>query len=105
MEILGVGVDEQGRCEHWHSERDVVALQFPCCGRFYACRECHDALADHPAAVWPVAEFETQAILCGACGETLTIARYLALDPYACPGCGHEFNPGCRTHRHLYFGS
>ena len=46
--IRGVDVDERGRCAHWRTERDVVAHRCETCGRFWACHECHRALADHP---------------------------------------------------------
>jgi len=35
---------------------DIVAIQMRCCGLFYACKDCHLALADHPIAVWPQSE-------------------------------------------------
>jgi hypothetical protein len=31
----------------------------------------------------------------------MTYWQYQAVDN--CPGCGHEFNPGCSAHRHKYF--
>ena len=42
--VFGVGVDQrsESRCDHWHSELDIVAIKFPCCGKFYACRSYHD---------------------------------------------------------------
>ena len=42
--VFGVGVDQrsESRCDHWHSELDIVAIKFLCCGKFYACRSCHD---------------------------------------------------------------
>ena len=43
-----------------------------------------------------------EAILCGACGATLTIRQYMQGDS-CCPACGAHFNPGCRSHYHLYF--
>ena len=30
--IHGIDVDSQGRCAHWHSERDVVANMCGACG-------------------------------------------------------------------------
>ena len=32
MEIYGIQLDQAGRCRHYHSEADVVALR---------CRQCH----------------------------------------------------------------
>jgi uncharacterized CHY-type Zn-finger protein len=73
-----------------------------CCGVYYSCRQCHDELANHPAELWPVSERGRQAILCGACGEEMSIDDYLACAD-RCPACAAPFNPGCARHRHLYF--
>lgn len=73
-----------------------------CCGIYYACKDCHDALAGHAAQAWPCAEFDATAILCGACGSEMSVQAYLDCTD-ACPSCGAGFNPGCRTHRHFYF--
>ena len=100
--VRGVEVDPQTRCAHWRSPRDVVAIQMKCCGEFWACKDCHEALAGHAIEVWPRSERDVQAILCGACGERTSIATYLAA-PDRCPACRTDFNPGCRTHHHFYF--
>jgi uncharacterized CHY-type Zn-finger protein len=100
--VLGLDIDPQTRCAHYHGALDVIAIKMRCCGAFYACRECHDALADHAVRVWPRAEWAERAILCGACGEALSIEAYLACND-RCPACAAPFNPGCRTHHHLYF--
>jgi uncharacterized CHY-type Zn-finger protein len=102
--VFGVDLDRQTRCAHWRGELDVIAIKLRCCGRFYACRDCHDALEGHPAEVWPVNERDERAILCGVCGETLSIRRYLDCEN-RCPACGAGFNPGCRLHHHLYFAA
>jgi uncharacterized CHY-type Zn-finger protein len=101
-EVRGLELDPQSRCAHWHGPLDIVALKMRCCGVYYACRECHDALADHPAQLWPLAERDAPAVLCGACQAELSIAAYLACDD-TCPACAAPFNPGCKLHRHLYF--
>jgi uncharacterized CHY-type Zn-finger protein len=98
----GVNVDPQTRCQHWHGATDIIAIKMKCCGVYYACRDCHDALADHPARVWPESEWEQEAILCGACGTVLTIHQYMR-SGYCCPACRARFNPRCRNHFHLYF--
>jgi uncharacterized CHY-type Zn-finger protein len=100
--VHGLDLDPQTRCAHWHGPLDIVALRLPCCGLYYACRDCHDALADHPARVWPRAEQDAAAAMCGACGAEMSVREYLACDD-RCPACGAAFNPGCRLHRHLYF--
>lgn len=101
-EVRGLEADPQTRCAHWRSARDIVAIQMRCCGEWYACADCHAALADHPIAVWPRAEWAEPAILCGACGHRLSIAAYVGGED-RCPACSAPFNPGCRHHHHLYF--
>ena len=100
--VHGLDLDPETRCAHWRGPLDVIAIKMRCCGRYYACRDCHDALADHPAAAWPRAEWDAPAVLCGACGTEMSVAAYLACDNH-CPACGAASNPGCKLHRHLYF--
>jgi uncharacterized CHY-type Zn-finger protein len=104
--VFGLDLDRETRCRHWRSPRDIVALRLPCCGRYYACRACHDALADHEARVWPRADFDQAAAqpaaMCGVCGHEMSAAAYLECAD-RCPACAAAFNPGCRLHRHLYF--
>lgn len=100
-DVGGTGVDQQARCAHWNSEVDVVAIRFRCCGDFYACHSCHQEAVDHPAEIWPRDRFAEQAILCGVCGSTLSIADYLTAT--ACPWCAARFNPRCALHAHRYF--
>lgn len=102
VRVRGVSVGPETRCAHYDTDRDVVAVRFPCCERFYPCFECHRAVADHRASTWSDGSFDRRAVLCGACGERLPIAAYLA-DPTACPACSAPFNPGCADHHHLYF--
>ena len=100
--VQGIDVDGQTRCRHWRGVSDVVALKMKCCGIWTPCHACHAAVADHPAAVWPLAERHATAVLCGACGARLSIAEYLVARS-RCPRCGVAFNPGCANHHHLYF--
>ncbi|HLA94569.1 MAG TPA: CHY zinc finger protein [Pyrinomonadaceae bacterium] len=100
--VFGVDVDAETRCAHWHSELDIIAIKFKCCGKYYPCFECHTAEADHKAEVWPVDEFEAEAILCGGCGKRLRIAEYMSSGS-KCPACLRQFNPGCENHYDLYF--
>ena len=100
--VLGVDLDPQTRCAHWHSALDIVAIKMRCCGEWYACKDCHDALADHPIRAWPRREWDQPAVLCGACGGTMDVSAYLACED-RCPACDAAFNPGCRLHRHFYF--
>ncbi|GAB3413317.1 CHY zinc finger protein [Haloparvum alkalitolerans] len=100
--LRGVAVDPETRCAHWDDPVDVVALRFGCCGAFYPCDRCHDAVADHPAEPWPRDRFSEPAVLCGVCGATMTPPEYFACGD-SCPDCGAAFNPGCRAHRDRYF--
>lgn len=98
----GVDIDAQTRCGHYHGPDDVLAIRLACCDVFYACRECHDELADHPAVVWQSDRFKEKALLCGRCQKAFSIHAYLR-DPEHCPSCSGLFNPNCRLHHHLYF--
>lgn len=99
--VHGIGVDEQTRCAHYHQPFDVIAIKHYCCGAYYPCHACHDALADHPVQVWPVDRFAEPAVLCGVCGLELSVIQYLGTN--SCPECQSEFNPGCKLHPELYF--
>ena len=102
VRVVGIDVDAQTRCAHYHSPLDVVALKFKCCGVWHPCIDCHRALADHAPLPWPMAERSAEAVLCGMCGSRMSIAAYLDC-ANACPHCGAAFNPGCAAHHHLYF--
>ena len=101
-EVKGVGVDNESRCAHYHSARDIIAIKMKCCGEFYACKDCHDELAGHKAETWARADWALKAVRCGHCGTELTINEYLEC-ANTCPTCGASFNPGCRNHYHFYF--
>jgi uncharacterized CHY-type Zn-finger protein len=100
--VRGLNLDSQTRCVHYHKPQDIIAIKMKCCGVYYACKDCHDALADHPIKVWPRDEWDEAAVLCGNCETELTIKQYLAC-LNQCPACQAEFNPGCRNHYHFYF--
>jgi len=101
-EIRGMEVDAETRCVHWRSAVDIVAIKMACCGVYWACKDCHEALAGHAIAVWGRGEWDAQAVLCGACGLEMTIREYMECES-RCPGCGAGFNPGCKKHHHFYF--
>ena len=101
-DVVGLDVDPETRCAHYATERDVLAIAFPCCETFYPCHECHAEVADHEAEVWPRSSRGAEAVLCGACGGRLSIEAYLD-SPLVCPECGAAFNPGCRDHHDRYF--
>lgn len=100
--VSGLNVDGGTRCAHYHDERDIIAIRFKCCGKWFPCHQCHAALAGHTPEVWPKDEFDTPAILCGGCGHQLSVREYLESNS-VCPHCCRQFNPGCARHYHLYF--
>jgi uncharacterized CHY-type Zn-finger protein len=100
--VLGVDLDPQTRCAHYRTPLDIIAIRMRCCGAYYACKDCHDALAGHGLEVWPVAEWDQPAVMCGACGAEMSVRQYLECGN-GCPFCQARFNPGCRTHYHYYF--
>lgn len=101
-DVRGVDMDAQSRCAHFHGPTDIVSIKMKCCGVYYACKDCHEALADHDADVWPAEAWDQPAIRCGACGAELTIRAYLDSGAH-CPACHAAFNPKCRNHYHFYF--
>merc|ERR1712151_244218 len=59
---VGTPLPMQGACKHFR--RSNRWLRFPCCGKAFACGECHDAVADH--------EFEwATRMICGFCSREL----------------------------------
>jgi len=103
-EVRGIGVDAQTRCAHYNSPVDVIAIKMKCCRAYFACKECHDALADHQLEPWPHDKQAERAVLCGVCGAELTIANYLESATH-CPMCNASFNPRCREHHEYYFSA
>lgn len=100
--VRGLDLDANTRCRHYHCPADVIAIKMKCCETYYACIDCHAALAGHPARVWPRRQWDRQAVLCGVCNRELSIREYMNT-ANRCPDCRAEFNPGCRNHYHLYF--
>ncbi|MCH8317144.1 MAG: hypothetical protein IIA88_01385 [Bacteroidetes bacterium] len=90
------------RCKHYNSESDIIAIKFRCCSTWYPCYLCHQEMADHAIQVWKKDEFDAKAILCGRCGNELTIHQYLSSNN-KCVFCNVSFNPKCSRHHHLYF--
>ena len=102
VEVQGATIDDETRCEHYASERDVVAFKFACCGDWYPCRACHDESTDHATETWGSGEVDEHAVLCGACRTTMSIEGYVG-SGHACPECGQSFNEGCEEHWERYF--
>jgi uncharacterized CHY-type Zn-finger protein len=103
-EVSGLHLDPQTRCLHYHGPTDIIAIKMRCCLAYYACKDCHDALANHSIEPWLPSEWHTQAILCGSCRIELTISAYLQSNS-VCPNCQSAFNPRCRNHYHFYFAA
>jgi uncharacterized CHY-type Zn-finger protein len=100
--VAGVGMDGETRCAHYATERDVIAIRFPCCDTYYPCHACHVALTDHDPEPIPRGAFGEPGVLCGVCGATLSVTAYLE-SGHECPACGAAFNPGCEAHYDRYF--
>lgn len=99
--VFGFVVDDETRCKHYSSRKDIVAIKFNCCKKYYPCYKCHEESENHPITVWKKSEYDERAILCGACKKELTINEYLYAE--RCVYCHSTFNAGCQTHYHLYF--
>jgi CHY zinc finger len=65
--VRGIELDAHTDCAHYRSKLDIIAIKFNCCRTYYACFYCHELAAGHPARIWPQAEFDEKAVLCGAC--------------------------------------
>ncbi|RHW34685.1 hypothetical protein D1B33_13620 [Lysinibacillus yapensis] len=101
MKVYGSVVDGETRCTHYHSRKDIIAIKFKCCNRYYPCYRCHEEDANHEIEQWAKEEFGNKAILCGHCQTELTITEYMQSS--RCPNCNHLFNEGCAAHYPLYF--
>nr|WP_081214804.1 CHY zinc finger protein [Streptococcus oralis] len=101
MKIYGLLVDDESRCVHYHSEKDIVSLQCYECKKYYACYQCHNALENHNFAPYPLSLTEDRPILCGKCKKILTFQEYQKQT--ACPYCKTFFNSGCKEHHSYYF--
>ncbi|RDW16225.1 CHY zinc finger protein [Oceanobacillus chungangensis] len=101
MKIYGPIVDDQTRCKHYATEKDIIAIKFNCCGKYYPCYKCHNECESHAISVWKKEEFNELAIICGVCKTEHPI--YLYLDTGKCMNCNATFNEGCKKHYHLYF--
>ena len=101
MEIYGAVVDNETRCIHYHTEKDIIAIKFKCCNRYYPCYKCHEEHTDHSIEGWPKQQFDELAILCGSCHTELTIHQYM--HTLSCPYCQASFNERCAAHYPIYF--
>jgi len=102
LEVCGIEVDARTRCAHYRTPLDIIAIKMKCCGVYYACKDCHIALAAHHIEVWPHSEWDQPAVLCGACGHEMSINDYMQ-SANKCSACDADFNPKCSNHYHFYF--
>lgn len=98
--VYGIGLDAEGRCEHYHTELDVVALRCGKCRKYYACYKCHDQLEDHAFVPADAGQDADTPVLCCSCNSKLTYIQY---QQGKCAFCGHDFNPKCALHHDIYF--
>lgn len=101
IQIFGQTVDQQTRCKHYHTEKDIIAIKFRCCNKYYPCYKCHSECEDHEIELWKESEFDQLAIVCGVCKIEHTIQQYMNTNK--CINCKSSFNTGCKKHYHLYF--
>ncbi|KAL6940858.1 hypothetical protein ACO0QE_004776 [Hanseniaspora vineae] len=112
--IKGLLVDDESRCEHWHSDLDVVALKFKCCPAvYYCCYSCHLEVnnidpetgsapnGQHQIEKFSRSDDTVKLIMCGACKTEMTFTEYTK--NMKCYNCKHDFNPRCKLHYDLYF--
>lgn len=99
--INGLLVDNESRCQHYHTVLDIVALKCFQCQKYYACYQCHDSLEDHKFRAYPCQLKEDKVLICGVCRQEMTIEEYQ--EAVACPNCHSSFNPACSKHYDIYF--
>ncbi len=98
MLFKGIALDENSRCQHYHSEQDIIALKCASCQSYYACYKCHDAMENHNFKA--TSSDETYPVICGVCQTHLIFTGYKS---GSCPHCRSAFNPNCQLHDHIYF--
>ncbi|EKS21047.1 hypothetical protein HMPREF9318_01001 [Streptococcus urinalis FB127-CNA-2] len=69
--LFGKTIDKEGRCIHYHTVNDIVALKCSYCERYYACFHCHDECENHKFK--PTTLEEAIPVLCGKCRNYLTL--------------------------------
>lgn len=99
--MYGPIVDQETRCIHYQTKKDIMAIKFKCCKKYYPCYKCHEESEDHHIVVWSKEENGEKVILCGVCRTEHTIREYVSM--MHCSVCQSELNERCETHYHLYF--
>ncbi|KAF2197127.1 hypothetical protein GQ43DRAFT_220720 [Delitschia confertaspora ATCC 74209] len=101
--VHGIDLTPLTQCTHYSSPLDIIAIKHACCNRFYACIKCHNELeTSHEPRVWKEEQWDEKVVLCGKCKRVWSADEYMGCGS-ACPGCGGNFNPGCKGHWGLYF--
>ncbi|ODV78858.1 uncharacterized protein CANTADRAFT_53825 [Suhomyces tanzawaensis NRRL Y-17324] len=104
--VYGRVVDSHTRCFHYHTELDIIAIKFRCCGDYYPCYQCHDEATreHHEPMRWAPHELDhAKVVLCGQCYSELTFRQYAGGPSASCIRCSAGFNPKCALHYHIYF--
>lgn len=99
--IYGLLVDNEIRCQHYHTELDIVALKCFDCLKYYACYQCHDNLEEHCFRAYPCHLKQDKVLICGVCQHEMVIEEYQ--EAIACSNCHSVFNPACSKHYDIYF--
>lgn len=99
--VYGATVDQETRCIHYHTRKDIIAIKFRCCQKYYPCYQCHNESENHAIRVWKKQEYEESVVLCGVCRHQFSITDYITKGQ--CPQCRSTFNSNCSRHFQLYF--
>ena len=99
--IYGLLVDNESRCQHYHTELDIVALKCFGCLKYYACYQCHDSLEEHIAFELILVISSRTRSLCGVYQHEMVIDEYQ--EAIVCPNCHSAFNLACSKHYDIYF--
>ncbi|KAI8809829.1 hypothetical protein BJ742DRAFT_888924 [Cladochytrium replicatum] len=84
--VIGEALPHRGACKHYR--KSYRWFRFPCCGKLYACDECHDeaVAAGTSVGVKPhEMEYATR-MVCGFCSREQGFVR----DGAVCSGCGKD---------------
>ena len=76
INIYGKPVDQQTRCQHWHSDLDIIAIKIHCCAKNYPCFSCHEETADHSPSVSHTDVNNNTIFPCGFVSKLMSTAYY-----------------------------
>lgn len=99
--VYGFTVDDEMRCIHYQTKKDIIAIKFKCCNKYYPCYKCHAEAENHEAVLWKNTEHHEKAVLCGIYSREHTIDEYLHTTH--CLNCDSLFNEACEFHYHFYW--